>query len=216
MHDNCTTGSGKKGLLGSSARFINKKWEFCNIALFITVHNGSRASGKVKVRITSRIEALFRIDSEAMAQFTMSDTASSVHKVSKIFEDSLPTDCTMHVRSLCLQYGMDMRKNYETVYVVAPDTNKQKKELCLFSVGGPFPGFAALIKKVRNLNNYFNSPQRVERLTKVQQFYDLPELSPIVDCDTRVASSATLFQRTIINYSIFPALRILRRRGGVQ
>ncbi|KAG3161483.1 hypothetical protein PI126_g6432 [Phytophthora idaei] len=140
---------------------------------------------KVKVRITSRTEALYRIDSEAMAQFTMSDTAPSAHKVSKIFEDSLPTDCTMHVMSL--QYGMDMRKNYETVYVVGPDTNKQKLE------------------RSEELNNYFNSPQRVERLTMVQQFYDLPELSPIVDCDTRVAYSATLFQRTIINYSTVKA-----------
>ncbi|KAG1693319.1 hypothetical protein DVH05_023783 [Phytophthora capsici] len=98
---------------------------------------------------------------------------------------------------------MGMRENTESVYVMDSATNMQKKERRVCTVGGPFPEGARLIKKVRSLNNYFNSPQRVERLTKLQQFYGLPELSPIVDCDTRVASSVTLFQRTIVNYSAF-------------
>ncbi|KAI9995352.1 hypothetical protein PInf_012409 [Phytophthora infestans] len=96
----------------------------------------------------------------------MSDTAPSAKKVSKLFEDSLPTDCTMHVLNLCLVYGMGMRENYETVYLLNPTTNKPKKERRLCTVGGPFPERATLIKKVRSLNNYFNSPQRAEHLAK--------------------------------------------------
>ncbi|KAI9988984.1 hypothetical protein PInf_022705 [Phytophthora infestans] len=176
LHDGCTTGSGKKGLVGTSASFIDLSWEFVNIALLVTVYNGSHDSCKIKTLITSRIKEFYGIDIESMAQFTMSDTAPSAKKVSKLFEDSLPTDCTMHVLNLCLVYGMGMRENYETVYLLDPTTNKPKKERRL-----------------------------AERLAKVQQFYCLPELKPIVDCDTHVASSVALFQRTILNY---PALKV--------
>ncbi|EEY62241.1 uncharacterized protein PITG_14162 [Phytophthora infestans T30-4] len=169
-----------KGIVGTSVSFINRNWDYCNLALLVTVHNGSHAS----------------------SEFTMSDTTPSARKVSKLFEDSIPTDCTMHVLNLCLLYGMGMRENTEPVYVMDSATNMQKKERRVCTVGGPFPEGARLIKKVWSLNNYFNSPQRVERLTKLQ-FYSLPESSPIVDCDTRVASSVTLFQRTIVDYSAF-------------
>ncbi|KAG3156647.1 hypothetical protein PI126_g8679 [Phytophthora idaei] len=63
----------------------------------------------------------------------------------------------------------------ETVYVFDTDTQTQKSERRVCTVGGPFPEGEALIKKVRSLNNYFNTPQRVERLTKVQRYYGLPE-----------------------------------------
>ncbi|ETK77029.1 hypothetical protein L915_16667 [Phytophthora nicotianae] len=205
LHDGCTTGSGKKGLVGTSASFINLSWEFVNTALLVTVYNGSHESCKIKMLITSRIKEFYGIDIKSITQFTMSDTAPSAKKVSKLFEDSLPTDCAMHVLNLCLVYGMGMRENYETVYLLDPTTNKPKKERRLCTVGGPFTEGATLIKKVRSLNNYFNSPQRTERLAKLQQFYCLPELKPIVDCDTRVASSVTLFQRTIVNYPAFKA-----------
>ncbi|KAI9991368.1 hypothetical protein PInf_019049 [Phytophthora infestans] len=202
LHDSCTTGNNKKGIVGTSVSFINRNWDYCNLALLVTVHNGSHASSEVKTLMTSRIEPLYGISIADMAQFTMSDTTPSARKVSKLFEDSIPTDCTMHVLNLCLLYGMGMRENTEPVYVMDSATNMQKKERRVCTVGGPFPEGARLIKKVWSLNNYFNSPQRVERLTKLQ-FYSLPESSPIVDCDTRVASSVTLFQRTIVNYSAF-------------
>ncbi|KAI9994682.1 hypothetical protein PInf_011508 [Phytophthora infestans] len=185
LHDSCTTGNNKKGIVGTSVSLINRNWDYCNLALLVTVHNGSHASSEVKTLMTSRIEALYGISIADMAQFTMSGTTPSARKVSKLFEDSIPTDCTMHVLNLCLLYGMGMEANTESVYVMDPATNMQKKERRVCTVGGPFPEGARLIKKVRSFNNYFNSPQRVERLTKLQQFYSLPELSPIVDCDTR-------------------------------
>ncbi|KAG2890038.1 hypothetical protein PC129_g14442 [Phytophthora cactorum] len=106
LHDNCTAGSGKKGLVGSSVRLINKRWELTIIPLLVAVHNGSQSSAKVKALITSRVEALYRVDIESMAQFTMSDTTPSALKVPKLFEGSRPTDCSMHVLNLCLMHGM--------------------------------------------------------------------------------------------------------------
>ncbi|KAI9979749.1 hypothetical protein PInf_027989 [Phytophthora infestans] len=111
--DSSTTGSGKK--------------KVC-LALLVTVHNGSHESCKVKPLITSRIEKFYGIAIEEMAQFSMPDTTPSAKKVSKLFEDSTPTDCGMHVLNLCLLYGMGMRENTETVYMVDPETNLQKKE----------------------------------------------------------------------------------------
>ncbi|KAG3149375.1 hypothetical protein PI126_g12037 [Phytophthora idaei] len=74
-----------------------------------------------------------------MAQFTMSDTTPSARKVSKLFEGSRPTNCSMHVLNLCLMHGMGMRENYETVHVLGPETNEQKKVQRLCTVGGAFP-----------------------------------------------------------------------------
>lgn len=136
-----------------------------------------------------------------MALFTMSYTAAGARKVSKLFEDAVQTDCTMHTINLCLVYGMGMREHMETVSVEGPSNKMLKKVRRVCTEGGAFPGGAALIKKIRALNNFFNSAQRVNRLTKVQRFYGLPELTTIVDCDTRVGSTVTPFTRTIVNYT---------------
>ncbi|KAG1693318.1 hypothetical protein DVH05_023782 [Phytophthora capsici] len=102
LHDSCTTGNNKKGIVGTSVSFINRNWDYCNLALLVTVHNGSHASSEVKTLMTSRIEALYRISIADMAQFTMSDTTPSARKVSKLFEDSISTDCTMHVLNFAI------------------------------------------------------------------------------------------------------------------
>ncbi|ETK74736.1 hypothetical protein L915_18531, partial [Phytophthora nicotianae] len=60
-------------------------------------------------------------------------------------------------------------------------------------------------RKAGEANNYFKTPQHVERLLRVQQAYGLPELSAMVNCDTRVASTVTLFQKSILNYPEFKA-----------
>ncbi|KAI9995973.1 hypothetical protein PInf_013151 [Phytophthora infestans] len=130
------------------------------------------SSCKVKALITSRIEKFYGISIEGMAQFTMSDTTPSA------------------------------KKNTETVYIVDPETNLQKKERRVCTLDGPFPEGDALIRKARGLNNHFNTPQRL--------FFGLPELSPMVDCDTRVASSVIRRQRTIVD---FPAFRAYIQHG---
>ncbi|KAE8984529.1 hypothetical protein PR003_g24858 [Phytophthora rubi] len=97
-----------------------------------------------------------------MTQFLMSDTAPSARKVSKLFEDSVPVDCAMHVLNLCLVYGLGMRENGESIYVVDPNTNVMTKQRRVCTMGGAFPEGAALVYKVRSLYNYFKTPQRVD------------------------------------------------------
>ncbi|KAG2825773.1 hypothetical protein PC111_g9251 [Phytophthora cactorum] len=142
--------AGKKNVVGTSACFINKNWYFCGLALLVTAYNSSHESAKLKALITLRVEQLYHVNIEPMVQFTMSDITPSVRKISNL-EDT------------------------ETVYVFDTDTQTQKNERRVCTVGGPFPKGETLIKKVRSLNNYFNTPQRVERLTKVQRYYGLPE-----------------------------------------
>ncbi|ETN13452.1 hypothetical protein PPTG_08279 [Phytophthora nicotianae INRA-310] len=156
-----------------------------DVALLVTVFNESHDSGVVQKKISSRIVVLYDVDIGCMAHFVMSDTAPAARKLSKLYEDAVPVDCSMHVLNLCLV----------------------SSGRC--TPGGPFPQGANLVKKTRDLNNYFKTPQRVERLLRVQQHYGLPELSAMVDRDTRMASTVTLFQKSILNY---PALKAYFQR----
>ncbi|OWY91648.1 hypothetical protein PHMEG_00039684, partial [Phytophthora megakarya] len=205
MHDLWPTGTEKKSAIGTSFSFIDNNWNFRHIALLVTIFSKTHESEVVKRKITSRILKLYGIDIGPMAQFLMSDTTPSARKVSKLFEDSVPVDCAMHALNLCLLYGLGMRENFETIYVVDPDTNVSTKTRRVCTLGGPFLEGAELVRKARGLNNYFSTPQRCDRLKEVQRFFGLPELSPMVDCDTRVASTVMLYQRTIVNYAAFRA-----------
>ncbi|ETL99118.1 hypothetical protein L917_03989 [Phytophthora nicotianae] len=153
--------------------------------MWAAVFNESHDSGVVQKKISSRIVVLYDVDIGCMAHFVMSDTAPAARKLSKLYEDAVPVDCLMHVLNLCLV----------------------SSGRC--TPGGPFPEGANLVKKTRDLNNYFKTPQRVERLLRVQQHYGLPELSAMVDRDTRMASTVTLFQKSILNY---PALKAYFQR----
>jgi hypothetical protein len=138
-----------------------------------------------------------------MIQSAVSDTASATRKVSKLFEDSIPTDCSMYVLNLSLQYAMGLRENKKTVAVFDPVTNSRKREQRYCTVGGVFEEGRDLIKSVRALNNYFSTQQRCQRLEDVQQLFCLPKLTTTVDSDTRVTFTLKLFQRTIVNYKAF-------------
>ncbi|KAF1780510.1 hypothetical protein GQ600_27217 [Phytophthora cactorum] len=143
------------------------------------VGTSSHHSTKVKTLITSRIAELYGLTIACMAQFLMSDTTPSARKISKLFYNAVQLDCTMHVLNVCQVYCLGMRKN---VYIIDPETNIPVKQLRVCTPGAPFQ-------------------KRIGRLTKVQQLYELPNRSPFVDCDTRVAFTVTLYQRTIENYA---------------
>ncbi|KAL3659263.1 hypothetical protein V7S43_015841 [Phytophthora oleae] len=205
MHDLWTVNTGKKDAIGTSIAFIDKDWTFRTIALLVTVFNESHDSDVVQKSISSRTRELYDVEIGSLAQFVMSDTAPAARKVSKLYEDSVPVDCSMHVLNLCLGYGLGMRENVKTCYVYNPVTNLAEKQRQVYTPGGPFSEGTKLVKKARSINNYFKTPQRVERLLKVQRHYGPPELSAMVNCDTRVASTVTLFQKTILNYPAFKA-----------
>ncbi|KAE9312662.1 hypothetical protein PF008_g19917 [Phytophthora fragariae] len=192
LYDLWTTDTGKKCVLGASLSFIGSDWSFHHIALLVTVFNGSHGSYLVKNMMLSRIVKLYGVSIGAMAQFLMSDTDPSAPKVSKLFEDSAPRHTCP---DLFTGWGCArMWSQLETICVVDPDTNVTTKQRRVFTMREHSQKALIWLKKVRSLNNYFKTPQRVDRLTKIQRFYGLPELTAMVDCDTRVASTVTLSQ----------------------
>ena len=65
---------------------------------------------------------------------------------------------------------------------------------------GSFLEGEALAKKLKALDNYFNSPQRKERLQKVQDYHSLYQVSPANPGDTRVKNTTKIFQKCLLNY----------------
>ncbi|KAL3673973.1 hypothetical protein V7S43_001658 [Phytophthora oleae] len=203
LHDTWTTANGKKGALGTSVRWIDETWTFREVALLVSVAFGSHASADMQRMFCSRVKKLYGLDIDTMTQFAVSNTTPSARKVSKLFEDALPTDYYMHVINLCLQYALGIRENKETVSVYDPITNTNKREKRYCTIGGAFEEGRLLGRRVRDLNNYFSTEQRCQRLEEVQGFYSLPKLAITLDCETRVAYTVRLFQRSMVNYSAF-------------
>ncbi|KAL3658150.1 hypothetical protein V7S43_016781 [Phytophthora oleae] len=143
-----------------------------------------------------------------MARFTLSDTASAARKVSRQFDSTLQTDCTMHALNLCIGYGIGLKENVRNEYVLDPSTKLPVKKKVLVTKRGAFPEGGKLIRKLRALNNFFASSRSAEiiaRLKQVQKFHQLHELAAMVDIDVRVASTIKLFRGSIVNYAAFQA-----------
>ncbi|KAG3159351.1 hypothetical protein PI126_g7447 [Phytophthora idaei] len=110
LHDLWTNGTGKKGAIGASISVIDSTWRFRHIALLVTVFDGSHESDVAKTMILARILKLHGVEIELMTLFLMSDTRASACKVSKMFEDAVAVDNTMHELNLRLVYGLETRK----------------------------------------------------------------------------------------------------------
>ncbi|KAG3005232.1 hypothetical protein PC120_g18102 [Phytophthora cactorum] len=68
-------------------------------------------------------------------------------------------------------------------------------------------GNAEAVKQVKGGRHHIEEAiyELYRRSLPVQPLYGLPDPKPMVDCDTRVASTATLFQRIIVKYAAFRA-----------
>ncbi|KAF1773665.1 hypothetical protein GQ600_18839 [Phytophthora cactorum] len=102
IHDLWTTGTGKKGVIGTSISFIDSNRDFRHFAMLVRILNDFHESKLVKEMIMSRIAELYGVTIDGMAQFLMSDTAPSARKVSKLFDDAIPVDCTIATENIYL------------------------------------------------------------------------------------------------------------------
>ena len=66
--------------------------------------------------------------------------------------------------------------------------------------GGLFLEGEALVNKLKALANYFNSPQRKERLQKVQDNHSLHQVLPANPGYKRVTSMKNMFQQCLFYY----------------
>uniref|UniRef100_H3H8J3 Uncharacterized protein n=1 Tax=Phytophthora ramorum TaxID=164328 RepID=H3H8J3_PHYRM len=168
----------------------------------------SRSSEEVADLLDEQLKARYGLDVRKMARFTISDTAAAARKVSSQFDSTLQTDCAMHALNLCISYGIGLKENVRNEYMKDERTKLFVKKRVVVTQGGAFPEGGAVIRKLRNLNNFFassKSPERIARLRDVQKFHKLPQLAALIDIDVRVASTIKLFRRSIINYPAFQA-----------
>jgi len=199
------TNSSKNCIVGASCSFIDRRWRPRHLALLAQVKSDGHYSEEVAQLVDEELKDRFGLDVNRMARFTISDTAAAARKISREFDSKLQTDCAMRALNLCIGYGIGLKENVRNVYVLDPETEVYVKTRRVVTEGGAFPEGGVVIRKLRALNSYFKSPERVARLTEVQQFHKLPDLAALIDVDVRVASTIKLFRRSIINYAAFRA-----------
>lgn len=185
IHD-IWTSCGKDSIVGASVAFIDSKWRFRYIAMLATVKNDGHNAPLVAKLIENGFKVKYGVDIRSMTRYTMSDTTPSAKNVA----DNLGTeqeDCSMHLLSLCIGYGLGMKDNIQTTSVWDSKSDSWEKVVTTVTPGGAFDEGGTVIQKLRNLNNYFRSSKQLTGLTMIQKALSYPELSPLTDSDVRVA-----------------------------
>ena len=121
------------------------------------------------------------MDISLLTKSVASDTTNLATAVVRFFSSSaVQVDCEMHQLNLCLNYGLGICENYNSedmiddngVVIRNSSGNKVIRKV-IVTPGGSFIEGEALVKKLKALANYFDSPQRKERLLKVQDYHSL-------------------------------------------
>ena len=110
-----------------------------------------------------------------------SDTTNPATAVARFLSPrSVQVDCEMHQLNSCLKYGFGICRNYksedmldENGVVIHNSSGKKFISKVVVTSGGSFIEGEALVKNLKALANYFDSPQRKERLRKVQDHHSL-------------------------------------------
>ncbi|ETO76582.1 hypothetical protein F444_08061 [Phytophthora nicotianae P1976] len=102
--------------------------------------------------------------------------------------------CSMHIPNLCIGYGIGLKDNIQTVTVWNDSTTSWDKVVKIVTPGGALEEGGNVIRKLRNLNNYFRSVKQRAALKKIQEALSYPELEPMTDQDVRVAYTCKLIR----------------------
>jgi hypothetical protein len=203
VHD-IWTSSGKDSIVGASVAFIDSSWRFRFIAMLATVKNDGQNAPLVAKVIESGFKGKYDIDIGSMTHFTMSDTTPSAKNVADHI-DTEQEDCCMHLLSLCIGYGLGLKDNIQTVSLWNDSSHSWDKVDTTVTPGGSFHEGGLVIRKLRNLNNYFKNLMQRNALRKIQEALSLPDLDPLTDMDVRVAYTCKLIRRSVVNYAAFDA-----------
>ncbi|RLN37157.1 hypothetical protein BBJ28_00025296, partial [Nothophytophthora sp. Chile5] len=118
---------GNHSIVGVSLAFIDHRWDFRHIAVLSTVMPDGHEAKLVADMIKKRSLAVYGVNFMSMAKWVMSDTAPGARAVAQHFPDAVQEDCTMHLMSLCINYGLGLRENTKSVKIYDPDTNDLKR-----------------------------------------------------------------------------------------
>ena len=112
------------------------------------------------------------MDISLFTNLVASDTTNPATAVERFFSPrAVSVNCKMHQLNLCLKYGLGICENYKSEdmldnngVVIRNSIGKKVIHKVIVTPGGSFLGGEALVKKLKALANYFDSPQRQERL----------------------------------------------------
>lgn len=197
-HD-CWSTTIMDGAIGSSARVVTSDMKCISIATCLLKNNDSHGAKVVAGVLSDVYKSCYNVDVLKDVKSAGSDTASAARGVSaQLGVDQ--EDCEMHVVNLCVQYGLGVKENYETIRFKQVDgTVNTHREIR--TPGGSFPGGMATIKTIKEIANYFDaSGKRKKDLQETKEGYGCPELGISNPGTTRVSSTVTMFQSAMANF----------------
>ena len=148
------------------------------------------------------------MDISLFTKSVASDTTNSTTALARFFSPrAVQVDCEMHQLTLCMNYGFGICDNYkskdmldENGVVIRNYSGKKVTSKVFVTPGASFLEGKDLVKNMKELANYFNSPQRKVRLRKAQDHHSLYQGSPENPGDTRVTSTTKMFHQCLFHY----------------
>ena len=112
-----------------------------------------------------------------------------------------------------MKYGFGICENYrreeildKNGVVIRNYSGKKVIRKVVVTPDGLFLEGEALVKKLKALTNYFDSPQRKEQLQKVQDHHSLYQGSPANPGYTQMTSMTKMFQQCLFCYHFLKLL----------
>ena len=118
------------------------------------------------------LKETFELDISLFTNSVASDATNLATDVARFFSPrAVQFDCELHQLNLCLKYGFVICKNYKSKdmidkngVVIRNSSGKKVIRKVIVTPGRSFLEGEALVKNLKSLANYFDSPQRKERL----------------------------------------------------
>ncbi|KAG1683342.1 hypothetical protein DVH05_015074 [Phytophthora capsici] len=187
LHD-LATNAANINIVAATIVFIDSKWRLRTLSLLALANSSGHAATRVANLIKTSIQARYDIDMDQYSRFTVSDTTGSARNVGDHFSSTDQVDCLMHLLSLCILNAVGLKEN----------TRNDGQEIV--TPGGGFRKGYDVIKKLRDIATFFNSPQRLQKLKDIKKLYNLPSTDIKVDAKTRVGYAVSLMRRSVYNY----------------
>ena len=138
-----------------------------------------RSSNYNAYLLQKRLKDAIGLDIFQFTKLVASDTTNSATVFAHFFSHrAIQLDCEMHQLNSCMKYGFGICNNYRSEDML--DKNgvvirnlSGKKVICkvIVTPGGSFLEGKSLVKELKSLANYFDSPQRKELHQKLQDHH---------------------------------------------
>ena len=168
MHGMVTLNDGNN-YLGASVSFM-VDFDLYRLAVEVIPNNLSHSSNYNTNLLQKILNETFELDIFLFTKSVASDTTNSEIAVARLFSPrAVRVDCEMQQFNSCLNYGFGNCNNYrsedmldENGAVIRNSSGKKVISKVIVTPSGSFLEGEALVKKLKALSNYFNSPQRKE------------------------------------------------------